>query len=160
IVYPGWPLVCVIERHTVLAPDGHRRMRFEGIVVVRRRDIGVIKRDGSLRQCCLDIALRGVRLEVTEEVLWLIQISAAGAQFYVVWLLRITNRHKARSMPRCFRGLGDDGGYDLAMVGDRVGLEHREILVALTSRRIVDRLEARGVLVREHGKHAGQGERG
>ena len=47
-------------------------------------------------------------------------------------------------------GLRDDGADELAAEGDRVGLQHRQLRVGGAG-------QPRGVLVGEHGQHAGHG---
>ena len=68
-------------------------------------------------------------------------------------LLLITQRDQAGSLARGFQRFGDDGGHNLAAIGNLIRLEHRQILIVL-------RTKARRVLVPEHGEDARHRPRG
>jgi hypothetical protein len=129
-------LVRIEESDLLIAPDGGGRVRFEWIVVLGGRRIGVIERDGRRGQRGLDIAALGIRLIAIDESLRCGEIPAIGAQFHIVWLLLVAN--------------GDDRSNELPMIGDGIRLEHRQF-------GIVKWRKPWGVLVRKHSDDAGQG---
>src|SRR5258708_15304312 len=86
-------------------------------------------------------------------MLWLVEICTIRAQLDSMWLLFITDHDEFSSLPRNLQCLGDDGRDELPAIGDGIGLEDCQILV-------VQRSDARGILVREHGDDTGQRTRG
>src|SRR5215470_400279 len=91
-------LVRIVESDALVAPDGSGRVWFERIVVLGRRRIGVVERDGSRGQRGLDIAALRIRLIASDESLRRVEIAAIGAQFHIVWLLLVVNDDQARCL--------------------------------------------------------------
>src|SRR5262249_42406464 len=68
----------------------------------------------------------------------------------------IAHGDQAGGLAGYLQRLGDDGGDKLSVVDHGVGLKDRQIRRRGRKSRVLDRGEARGVLVREHGEDAGQ----
>ncbi len=156
-------LVGIVEREFIVAPDGNGRVRFERIVVLGGRGIGVIERDGSRSERGLDIPALRIKHTARDESRRCVQITAVSAQFHLVWLLLVADHDQARCLPRYLQGLGDDGGDDLPAIGHRIGLEDRQILVEQIKPKrepVIKRREPWGVLVRKHGDDTRQRTRG
>src|SRR5258708_22155467 len=119
-------------------------MRFERIVVVGRGGIGVVERDGSVCERGLDVAAERVGVVAEIDLLRIVQICAICTQLDVMRRLIIVDNDEARGLTGDLGCLSDDGGNELAIVGDGSGLEHGQFS-------IVKWRETRRILVREHG---------
>jgi hypothetical protein len=106
--------------------------------------------DGDLsgRERRLEVPLLGVRLEGRVDPGRFVQERVVDAQLDVVGLGRVLDPDEPLRLSGRLVALGDNGGDDLASVGNAARLEQRQLDV-------VDPMQRRRVLMREDGEDAG-----
>src|SRR6266699_4874301 len=134
-------LIRVIQGDTLAAPPCDCCVRFERIVVLCRRGIGMIDCDCCRCQRGLNIAAGRIGFVEGIDMIRLVEAAAVGAQHDTKWLLLVLNNDRLCPLACNLYSFSDHQSHKLTTIRNRIRLQHREFALL--------RFEARSILVCE-----------
>src|SRR6266568_4304636 len=104
-------------------------MRLHGIMMIRRRGVGLIQLDGRRRESSLDIAVFSVRRHASNKHLRLHKISAIGTQLNIERQRFILDIEEFSSQACVLQGLRHNHSNELSTICYTIRLQHSKIII-------------------------------
>src|ERR1019366_9692003 len=124
-------------------------MRLHGIMMIRRRGVGLIQLDRRRRESSLDIAMLSVRSRAITKHLRLHKISAVGTQFNIERQRFILDSEEFSGQARVLQGLRHNHSNELSAICYTIRLQHRHIIIGAKES---NRSNLRSILMRNQAK--------